>query len=458
MEIPFGVQSYQHRSLPLSAQRMVNCYLEAAPPGSKVAAANVQSYGVAPWTTIGNGPLRGGLVVNGVPYVVSGGSLYRVNSSGDGASLGVIPGLGRVDMTSDGTHVLVVANGFGYLYNGLTLTQVADTDFPGSLWCEYLDGYAVIGEPSSGRVWINETITDWSTWNALDFATAEGWPDDTVGGLVDHRELFLFGRETTEVWYNSGNSDFPLERISTGFIEKGLLSTFGPGKHDNTVFFPGHDGIVYRLDGFTPIRISTHSVEQAIEGYADKTCVGMTWTEAGHSFYALKFADATWVFDISTNLWFERETYSETNWKGLFVLRAYDKWLVGDETSNKIGYLDANTFTDWGVTLRSSATAPSVFQENRWIFHNRLELMFEQGVGTSGQGENPMVMLDWSDDGGRTWSSEQFRSLGKTGEYRMRAIWNRNGRSRDRVYRYAISDPVRRTLIMANLDAEVGGY
>lgn len=93
------------------------------------------------------------------------------------------------------------------------------------------------------------------------------------------------------------------------------------------------------------------------------------------------------------------------------------------------------------------------------MVHQRLELVFEQGVGIpQGQGSDPQVMLDWSDDGGRSWSAQRFRSMGKIGEYRRRTVWNQLGQARDRVYRYQVSDPVRRTLILATTEAATGNY
>lgn len=454
MIVPFGTQSYAHRSRPLSSQRMLNCYLEAAPPSAKTLAANVPAFGISSFTTAGNGPMRGGIVVNNRAFVVSGTGLYEINSAGNATLLGTIPNLDRVFMAGDGTNVVVATKGDAYVYNGTTLSKITDTDFPGALALAFLDGYTLVIEPDSGKFWVCETVYTPTAWNALDFATAEGAPDDLVSMVVDHREVFLFGRESTEVWYNSGGSDFPLDRTPSGFIEVGCLSTHGPAKIDNTVFFPANDFTVRRLDGYTPVRVSTHAVEQAIEGYTDKTCYGMTWVEGGHSFYGLTFSEGTWVYDVATQLWHERQSYGQTNWKPAFAIRAFNKLLVGDSTSNKIGVLDPNTFTEWGNPLVASSTAPSIANENRMIEHKRLELVFETGVGlATGQGSDPKVMLDWSNDGGRTWSNEYQLSLGKQGKFNQRVFRTRLGQARDRVYRYSISDPVRRTLIQAVLDA-----
>jgi hypothetical protein len=452
MIIPFGTQSYVHRSKPLSAQRMVNCYLEVAPPAAKTAAAVVPSYGIESFATVGTGPMRGGCVVDGVPFVVSGQSLYRISSSGTATSLGTIPNLDDVTMMGDGINVIVVTNTDGYVYDGSSVSQITDSDFPGADWVLYFDGYAVIAEPNSGRIYIAGPL-DPKNWNALDFATAEGAPDDILWGVVDHRELFLFGRESIEVWYNSGNADFPFERVPSGFIEQGIMSKWAAGKCDNSVYFLGNDCIAYRLEGYTPVRVSHHAFEQAVEGYSNKTCRVIPFVEGGHKMVAFRFADACWVYDISTQLWHERQSYGYDTWRGKFVLHAYDSYLVADSESASLGKLSGDTFTEFGGILRTECTSPAIWDQNRLISHSLLELCFESGVGLqTGQGSNPLVMLQFSDDGGRTWSSERTASLGEIGEYKTRVRFTRLGASRDRVYRFALSDPVRRTMTNAVLN------
>jgi hypothetical protein len=448
MLIRFGTGSYQHRSLPLSSQRMMNCYLEIAPPGAKTPVAVVSSYGVASHGTAGSGPSRGGIAINGMPFVVSGANLYRLNADRTATTLGGIPGVDVVSMAGDGSNVAVCANGWLYIYNGSTVSPISDADFPGAVWVGFLDGYIPIIEPESGRIWINETPYVPQNWNALDFVTAEGAPDDLLWAVIDHRELYAFGRETIEVLYNSGDADSPLRRTDSGFIETGIMSARAAAKTDNGIGFVGSDGLIYMMRGYELARISSHAVEQAIERYADKSSVAMPFTEGGHKMLAFHFAEGTWVYDLSTQLWHERQSVGHTRWRPQVALQAFNRTLVADYSSASVGYLDPNTFEEWGSPLRASCTAPSVAEENREIFHSSLELQFEQGVGTLAT-PDPQVMLDWSDDGGRTWSSEHWRSLGAMGAFKSRAVWRRLGRARDRVYRYAITDKVRRTLIQA---------
>lgn len=57
-------------------------------------------------------------------------------------------------------------------------------------------------------------------------------------------------------------------------------------------------------------------------------------------------------------------------------------------------------------------------------------------------GANPQVMLRISNDGGKTWAAETWRSAGRVGEYLARVDWNRLGCARRRVFEVSCSDPV----------------
>lgn len=456
--IPFGTGSYRLRSLPLSAQRLVNCYLEQAPPQAKTFAAVIQAEGIKDYATVGSGSTRGGIVVNGVFYAVVGEVLYRIPESGAPFALGEVQGTAYVDMAGDETHLMLVTSGQGYYWNGTTVQKITDPDFPGAEWVEVIDGYFVIGAPHSGQFYISAN-RDPASWDALDFATAERYPDDLVGAIVNLGELILFGRESFEIWSDTGNADFPLEQVPNGVGEIGLISRYACAKAGNVVIFIGNDGKVYQLNGYVPQIISIPGIEQIIEDAPDKSCYSMTWSEGGHKFVGFSFDSATIVYDLSTQLWHERVSLGFDRWRPLFILRCYDRWFVGDFYTNRIGTLDPETFKEWSDVLWCSATSPPVTNDNRRTNHSRLELVFEAGVGlNSGQGQDPQVMLDWSDDGGRTWSAQRFRSLGKIGRFRTRSVWNQLGQARDRVYRYQITDPVRRTLIMATTEARSGTY
>jgi hypothetical protein len=83
------------------------------------------------------------------------------------------------------------------------------------------------------------------------------------------------------------------------------------------------------------------------------------------------------------------------------------------------------------------------------------EVDLERGVGLiDGQGKKPYLTLTMSDDGGKTFGNERKLPLGSIGKNLVRAKATRLGYSRDRVYRVAISEPVKVVLIGARADIE----
>lgn len=144
-------------------------------------------------------------------------------------------------------------------------------------------------------------------------------------------------------------------------------------------------------------------------------------------------------------------------WGAGAYVYADDKHYIGDAESGKVGVLSNRIYTQFDDELKCSATSPPIHSEGKELFFGRLHIDFEMGQGaTTGQGADPQAMLQWSDDGGKTWSSEYWRSMGRIGEYSRRAVWNRLGSSRNRVFRLTFSDPTPFTLIEAHAEVEVG--
>lgn len=452
--IPFTVHSYTHESLPLSAQRVVNWYAEQAPQEAKSPAILLPSPDLAVFSTVGLGPIRGLHQMAEVLYVVSGQNLFQVDRSGVATDLGSI-GLnatGLVTMADNGTQLVVVNDNDGYVYERVleTLAKITDADFPEVSSVAQLDGYHIYPKLNSDQ-WILSALRDATSYDALDFATAEGDPDTLLRVHVDHRQVLLMGTRTIEPWYNSGET-FPFNPVSGAFIETGLGAKHAVASLDNTTFWLGNDGIVYRLNGFTPERVSTHAIEQAIAGFSsigDARAFGYRWK--GHAFFVLTFPnEGTFVYDAATGLWHEKETFGQKGWVGCCHVTVYGKEIVGDQDTGAI-----YTLTDQptGSTIRRLATGSPLYAAGDWAFMPAFEAVFESGVGTTtGQGVNPKAMLRWSNDGGRTWSNLLTRDIGKAGEFHKRTVWRRLGRFKERVMEVSVSDPVNSRLMGANAE------
>ena len=460
------------RSVNAADNRMVNLYPEVIPEGGKEAAYLQRAPGLRFLQTVGAGPIRGlwAHQTNGSDfYVVSGSEVYQLDTlTGTPTLLGSVTGTGPVSIADNGTQIFFACNPDGYIYNETlgTFAQITDPDFPGAVTVTYLDGYFVFNEPDSQRIWITQLL-DGTQIDPLDFASAEGSPDGVAGLLSDHRELWVFGTDSTEVWYDDGGADFPFTRVQGAFNEVGCVAPHSIAKLDNGIFWLGSDargqGIVYRANGYQAVRVSTHAVEWQIQQYANMgDALAYTYQQDGHPFYVLIFpsANTTWVYDVSTQAWHERAGFSN----GAFVRHRSNcqcnfegSIVVGDYENGNIYAFDMTTFADNGEPqkwLRSWRALPTGQNDLKRQAHHNLQLDCETGVGLVDDTTPPQVMLRWSDDGGHTWSNEHWKSMGALGASAVRVIWRRLGMAdklRDRVYEVSGTDPVKIAIMGAEL-------
>lgn len=456
------------------AQRLVNLYPEMheAGPRKGNVARFVGTPGLRSRAELGTGPVRGTYYAStGQLFVVSGANLYEVFShwgyqqrSGSLASSS-----GRVTMADDGTN-LVIGDGNSTAFTALlaagsAVAAVTDPDCPGG-HVAWQDGYFIHSVPNTGRFQISDINA--ITYDALETATAEGRPDQLVTLLSVNRRLWLFGKLTTEIWWNSGDADFPFAPDVSAFIETGTVSAGTCVRAGGSVVWVGNDergrGTVWHAQGFQPARISTHAVEFALSGYSRlDEASAFAYQQGGHEFYQLSVpgsdddAGGTWVYDFSTGMWHERSYLGADGeephraWVGTV---AFGEVVVGDREDGRLYTYELDYYTDDGDPIRRMRQTPHINQGEKRIRYGSFELQTEPGVGLeTGQGSDPIAVLSWSDDGGHTFSNEHEASLGAVGKYEGRTIWRRLGVGRDRVFRVATSEPVAVTWLGAEIDA-----
>ena len=383
-------------------------------------------------------------------YAVAGNGVYRI-SGGVATLLGTVANDGLpVSMSHNIFELLIVSSGQGWVVQKATdaLTKVSDPEFPDALIADFIDGYGIMAEKESGRFWYT-TIDDFETISGIDFATAEGSPDDLVSLIVDHREIFLFGKKTTERWYNAGGASNVFQRSQGGFIEKGCRGTFSPAKLDNTVFWLGNDNVVYRLNEASPVRVSNHGIEKLIRGTtSDPVSYAYNW--GGHAFYVLNFpGELSIAFDVATNRWHTRETYGRDD----CVYHHHAQ--VG--LTHYVGGADGNVYTisddvythNGGVLPRIRSVGP--FRTDQYYADMpELTLVFETGENSDYVNASE-VFIEISDDAGKTFSNRIQASLGVQGEYRTEVKFLALGGFHDnqRVIQTTMTDDSRYTLVGA---------
>lgn len=444
---PLPFHSYRLRSRKAAQMRLLNCYAIQAPPEGRSPISIQGMAGIRSFATIATSPQRAAIKFGGSLYSVAGNTFYSVDSGGTATSIGTVSASGTVDIAKNSTQIAILVEPDLWVYESGTLTQVTDTDFTsrGAKKMAVVNNFGGFIEPDSGRFFICD-LEDFTVYDALDFATAEALPDNLVSIESNQVQFVLFGEESGEIWELVGGSGFPFLRVVNGFFESGCIGKDATCTADNTVWWLDQDRIFRRLSGITPQRVSTDGTEQQWQDYATvDDCRVFSYVYDGHTFVVATFptAGATWVFDINTGEWHERASYGYDYWRAAWVVECYGRRLVGDTETGNIGEIHGTTYSEWGDILSREATSGVTQGGGDWLFFDRLELDMDVGNGLeTGQGSNPVVMLDVSDDGGINFRALPNKSIGTTGQTKKRVHWDGMGRSRERVHRIRVTDPV----------------
>lgn len=446
--LPFVGPSYVLSTRQASAQRTVNLFLQGMETAAKAPFILRQCPGITLFSTLG-AEVRGCIEADGRIFFVAGDALYEVSSTGVATNRGTLATTsGRVGMAWGTTQLVIVDGDNGYI---LTLSsnafaQITDPDFPGSAMVNYLDGFFIMSNPTTQQFYLT-SIDDAGTIDALDYASAESAPDDVVAHLVSHRELWLIGSKTTEVWYNASGTDFAFARNNGAAIEIGCVAPWSAAKVDNTIFMIGRDangsGIVYRFVGYTAQRISTIAVEEALQAStAIEDASAWVYQQNGQTFYCLNAPGmtSTLCYEVSTGTWHDRADLDEMGefepFRVTHHVYSTGMHLVGD--ADGYVYTMSPSVTNYdGDPMVCERTSPNdaipLRQEKQYPM-----FVLDCTTGESTTGEH-QVELSWSNDGGATFGNPVMRSLGNIGQRFQRLIWRRLGRARDRIWRIRFS-------------------
>lgn len=472
MKTPAGIvgPAYRDDALPASAQECINWVpvpIEAAGGRSNFILRDVP--GLTSRVTVGTGPIRGARNVNETLFVVSGTSLYSIDSNWTPSGpLGTVAGTGRVSMAHNfsvdgdagfaGAELVIVNGTQGYVWNTATsgFSTITDPDWVPARTVAYQGQYIIFDTPTGFQISVRDRATSYE----FDFETAQVNPDAALSVLVDHEEVWVFGPRSIEIFQNTGNTDFPYERNAGATIERGLGAIHSAQQVDNSVFWLADNGIVYRAQGYTPERISWFAIEQDIKAAGLADWFGKTWVDGGATYYAITHPNGkSWVYDASTGQWHRRKSYLMDRWRANCVVNCYGYNIVGDYENGTIWTLDDSSRTEGTQPLIRERVSGYVHENQLPIFYHGAELVMNTGnaslTGTASQ-TAPVVELRYSDDFGRNWSNWKTRSLGLVGQYAKIVRFGPLGRSLNRLFHVRVSDPIRSELVASTLNVSVG--
>jgi hypothetical protein len=444
----------------------------------------------------GSGAVTGLTVVSNGVYTIPPGTPSSTTTSGNGTGLTLTLTFGT-GTGGTGSYVVsssqTVASTTIYALN-FSVMPSNDGPFQGADVVDVVDNYFVYNRPGTQQWGSSNILSPISS--ALAFSSKDGAPDNLVSMIVDHREVYLMGEVSSEVWVNSGLFPFAFQRIPGTSTQHGIAAKFSVARLGNSFAYLSKnirgDGQVMLMNGYTPTRISTHAVENSIEGADISDARAWTYLIEGHEVYVVSFPtlDLTWAYDIATGMWHKWLWVDNQNifhrHRGNCHTHFANMNLVGDWENGQIYMLDSETYTDDGQEIRRVRRAPHLVSDFQRQYFSELQILFQPGVGLTGNiigansptnavaglavaglavagqnslatlGANPQAMLRWSNDGGSTWSNEHWTSIGVQGRYKNRAIWRRLGQARDRIFEVVVTDPIKAVIVAANLKAEAG--
>ena len=395
-----------------------------------------------------------------------------------------------------------VAAGTLYVLD-FTVLPASDGAFSGATTVDIIDNYFVYSRPSSQQFGASDALSPIS--QQLSFASKDGAPDQLVALIVDHREVYLLGETSSEVWVDAGLFPFPFQRIPGTSTQHGIAAQNSVSRVGNSFAYVSRNlrgqGQIMQMNGYIPQRISTHAVENTLVNQYINDAIAWTYQLEGHEVYVISFPtiNITWAYDSTTGLWYKWLYCTTANQyqrhRGNCSCVFQGMVLVGDYANGKIYELDNTNYTDDGNNIRRLRRAPHLVADLQRQYFEELQIQFQPGVGFTGLSVAPYIyigtpytiyptatliipatqtvvigfatlqnqtttfpqaMLRWSDDGGSTWSNEHWVTIGQTGKYKNRAIWRRLGQARDRVFEVVVTDPVKAVIVSANLKASGG--
>ena len=472
MKIELVGDSYQAWSVPFNSERTVNLFPVYDKDGMDVAAL-YGTPGLSLFATVGVGAIRESFKSkkNGRTFFISGNVLYEVDSAGNSSNRGSLnQSAGNLTISENETQLAICDGATVYIftYSSNVFAEVADPDLPTAGTIATIDNYFIVNEVNTGKFFIS-ALGDGTSWNALDFASAESSPDKILRVFNAAGELWALGEVTTELFSNTGASDFPFEKISGGDIDIGILAPYSPQIVGRTTFWVGQDeygtGQVYSSKGVNPKVISTPAIDILLQAATSPEDI-VTWVyqEKGYTFFVITGGGLTTslAYCIEVGLWHERAYYNNDGdfelHRGQCCVVAFGKQIIGDRENGNLYEMDMDIYSDNGDDIVRERIYRHLFQESDRLRYDCLEIGVETGVGLdNGQGSDPLLALSVSKDSGRTYSNPHTAAIGKTGNYFETVRFRSLGVAEAMTFKLRISDQVKIALFgsyLKNLGGE----
>jgi hypothetical protein len=408
--VGYGLGAYRRANGNFPPLRLINMFVEPAKT-SEEGVSLLSRPGLGLLATNGSGPIRSLYSKQGTftgdVFSVSTSTLYRGTSS-----LGSIAGTGPVSIVGGESEIIVCRGSTPKSYNGTNFADITFPDTASVVAVEYIGSLFVAIRANSQKFYWSDPL-DGRTWNALNFASAEREPDLLLDVKALGDNLWLFGQSTVEVWAHTGDADLPFTRFEQVGFDKGIIGTGCVVKADNSLFFIGDNGSVYRTED-VPKRISDHWLEERILGSTSRSM--FAFIHEGHEFVCVRLDDETFAYDAASGEWCEMQT-SEGNWIVQCAAMVGSIAYLGHSSTGQIMGFDE--WDDMGAELERRFSFAQQLDQPMSVDSIKIWCNAGSTPLLEGQGYDPTIELRLSDDAGNTWSDWEGDELGVQGAYRQ---------------------------------------
>lgn len=345
--------------------RLVNCYGEKTPDGEWQLYKRPGLLSDATLSRPSAATGRGIYNWRGDILAVFNGNLYE-----NGTSVGSVAnsGMYHFSQTLGTTPYLFIDNGTtAYTWDGTTLTQVTDGDFPASRvpGSGYLDATTYV-MTSAAKISGSDFNTP-SAWDPLNVIIAQIEPD--LGVALSKQLVYIIAHKewTTEVFYDAQNaSGSPLGTVQGAKQPYGCKNGESVQSMDDVLYWlsttRSASAQIVRMENLKTEVISTAPVERLLDNSALSTVYSWTFKDEGHSFYVLTIPglNLTLAYDVRQRLWWQMTDASGNYFP--IIASTYNsdmKHLVQHATNGKIYELDRSHYTDDGSVIDVNIYAPN---------------------------------------------------------------------------------------------------
>jgi hypothetical protein len=273
IKVPLGITQWVRKRADEPATPLFNRFYEDNPTNTDDQVGFIERPALVQLLNVGDGNLGRRLFrqkgfAGGDIFHVAGFNLYRHNLNQfrvitTTQITGIIQGTGAPDMCATNGYLFITDGTTLQYTNGTAALAAVDTSLlAGGIAFSSVDvfnGYVIAVVAGSDRFyWLQPGSLQ---FQALDFATAEHFPDKILQVRVVGDELWMLGERSIEVWRATGTGAAPFERIEGRSYNFGIFDGTAVRMKDTSVVVIASDGTVFNIRG-TPKEVSTPAIAE----------------------------------------------------------------------------------------------------------------------------------------------------------------------------------------------------